>query len=140
MSSKAGPITVEDYVTIKNLLGKYQWLVDGGDPSWADLWTDDGLFDNHVLPPAKGKEQLRKVATDVKAAFQDRMRHHLGSVYIEYGASKDEAIAKGYNMVTTWKPEEGAKFFCMALSTLTLVRINGEWKVKQNDTKQLNNF
>jgi hypothetical protein len=140
MSSKVGPITVEDYVAIKNMLGKYQWLVDDGKEEWVDLWTEDGLFQNGVLPPSKGTEQLKQIPAGVKQMYGDRMRHHLGSTYIEYGNTKDEAIARGYNMVTTWKPEEGAKFFCMALSTVHLVRQKGEWKVKFNDTKQLNNF
>jgi len=141
MSMKNKQVSVEDFVTIQNLMGKYQWLVDGGDSEgWASLFTEDGLFANGVLEPRKGRAELKKVPAMVLETYGDKMRHLMGSFYVEYGDTTDEAYARYYNLVTTWMKDEGAKIFCMALSTVHLLRIKGEWKIKSNNVNQFSNF
>lgn len=141
MSAKNKQVSVQDFVTIQNLMGKYQWMVDDGNAEgWASLFTEDGLFTNGVLPPHKGHAELKKIPAGVLETFGDKMRHLMGTFYVEYGDSTDEAYARYYNLVTTWIKDEGAKMFCMALSTTHLVRINDEWKIKSNTIKQFSNF
>ena len=136
MSSKK--ISLEDDISIRNLMGKYQWLVDGGDEEgWASLFTEDGGFIGGLPEPHRGHKELKKIPALVRDMYQDKMRHLTGSFWTEYGASKDEAYARYYALVTTWLKDEGPQFFQMSLCTVHLVRINGEWKIKANNVKNL---
>src|SRR5271156_2454548 len=55
----ARDISVQDFVAIQNLVGKYQWLVDGGDSEgWAALWTEDVAFSGATTEPFVGREAL----------------------------------------------------------------------------------
>jgi hypothetical protein len=138
MAANSKKISVEDHIAISNLMGKYQWLVDGGDSDgWADLFTPDGALIGANPEPSRGREELKMVPKFVVDNFGDKMRHMTGSFYIEYGATTDEAYARFYNLVTTWVKSEGPKLFTMALSTAHVVRINGEWKIKSNNVKNL---
>ncbi len=128
----SGRISVEDHIAIQNLIGEYQWLVDGGDSEgWAQLWTVDGAFIGGATESFIGHAALKQVPTWVKSSWNGQLRHTTGSLFIRYGASVDEAVAKYYNLVTTWHEEPPALFVC-ALSEMTLVRISGEWKIKSN--------
>ena len=130
-------ISVEDFVSIQNLIGKYQWLVDGGDSDgWAALWTEDGAFTGGATEPFVGHEALKRVPAWVREGWNGALRHHAGSLYAEYGSSKDEAIARYYNLVTTWN-EEQPKLFTFAVSEMRLVRRAGAWKVKSNTITSL---
>ncbi len=130
-------ISIEDHVAIQNLIGEYQWLVDGGDSDgWAALWTEDGAFLGGATEPFVGHAALKEVPAWVKSSWDGQLRHMTGSMFIRYGASQDEAIARYYNLVTTWHEEPPALFVC-ALSEMTLVRIGGEWKIRRNLVKNL---
>jgi hypothetical protein len=131
-------VSLEDWVAIRNLLGKYQWLVDEGDSEgWANLFTPDGAFIGGLPDPHHGHEELKKIPKLVKDAFGNKLRHLSGNHYIEYGNSKDQAWAKFYSFVTTWIPEQGPQFFQFSLCNVELLRINGEWKIKANNVINL---
>lgn len=135
MSKKRLP--VEDIVDIQQLIGRYQWLVDGGEADeWADLYTDDGLFAGGATQRFVGREQLKQVPLWVKSSWNGLMRHHSGSLYIERGASDDEALVRYYNFVTSWTDGE-PKMFTFALSELKLVRRGEDWKIKEHHARQL---
>ena len=130
-------LPAEDLVVIQNLIGKYQWLVDEGNADeWAELYTEDGLFDGGATQRFVGREQLKQVPLWVKSSWNGLMRHHAGSAYIECGASDDEAVARYYNFVTSWTNAE-PKMFTFALSELHLVRQDDDWKIKRHYAKQL---
>jgi hypothetical protein len=130
-------ISVEDHVAIQNLIGEYQWLVDDGDSEgWAALWTADGAFVGGATEPFVGHEALKGVPAWVKASWNGQLRHTTGSMFIRYGADQDEAIAKYYSLVTTWHEEPPALFVC-ALSEMTLVRVDGRWKIRRNAVTNL---
>ncbi len=127
-------ISVEDWVEIANLIGKYQWLIDDGDESWADLFVQDGAFLSEAGEGYRGHEALKNAALMIRD-FGGMMRHSPGALWIEYGATPDEAFARFYNLVTTWEKEPA--FFNMALCKAHLVRIDGDWKIKTNTMKGL---
>jgi len=130
-------ISIEDFVALQNLVGKYQWLVDGGDSDgWASLWTEDGIFSGGATEPFAGHEALRKVPAWVKQGWGGGLRHHAGSLYMEYGSSTDEAVVHYYNLVTTWN-EAPPKLFTFAVSEMRLVRRSGQWKIKSNTITSL---
>jgi hypothetical protein len=130
-------ISVEDFVTLQNLVGKYQWLVDGGDSEgWAALWTEDGVFSGGATQPFAGHEALKQVPAWVRSGWNGALRHHAGSLYAEYGATTDEAIVRYYNLVTTWN-EAQPKLFTFAVSEMRLVRRAGQWKIASNTITSL---
>jgi ketosteroid isomerase-like protein len=130
-------IPVEDHVAIQNLIGEYQWLVDGGDSDgWAMLWTEDGAFVGGATEPFVGHDALKQVPAWVKASWDGQMRHMTGSLFIRYGDNQDEAIARYYSLVTTWHEEPPALFVC-ALCEMTLRRIDGVWKISRNHVTNL---
>jgi hypothetical protein len=127
-------ITVEDWVDISNLLGKYQWLVDDGDEQgWSSLFTEDGFFEG--LPPDyHGREELKQIP---RMSFGGLSRHLPGSIWMEYGANQDEVFVRLYNLFSVWAPEQEPQFMQFALSRLHLLRIDGEWKIRSNTIKGL---
>lgn len=130
-------VSLEDFVAIQNLVGQYQWLVDGGDSEgWASLWTENGAFVGGAVESFVGHEQLERVPAWVKDGWGGGLRHLSGSFWIEYGATQDEAVARYYNLVTTWNGPE-PKLFTMALSEMQLVRRNLQWKIARNTVTNL---
>lgn len=131
-------VSVEDFISIFNLMGTYHWLVDedAEGNEWASLFTEDCFFSG--IPPKTfyGHEGLKKIAAAV-GTFQGKYRHLSGNYSIEYGATKDEAYARYYTLTTTWLKEQGPKLDDLALAKVHLVRINGEWKIKSNTIKLL---
>jgi hypothetical protein len=130
-------VTVEDFVALQNLVGKYQWLVDGGDSeAWAALWTEDGAFTGGATQPFVGHEQLKQVPAWVKTGWNGALRHLTGSFYAEYGENTNEVIVRYYNLVTTWN-DPSPKLFTMSLSEMRLVRRSGDWKIAANAVTNL---
>jgi hypothetical protein len=128
----AGDIAVEDWVEIANLIGQYQWLVDEGDPAWADLFTEDGAFLSQAGQGWRGRQALREAALSTQTYFAGAMRHSPSAIRIDYDGSRDEALARYYSLVSTWFAEPGPEFFNMALCTARLTRVGGDWKFRSN--------
>ena len=129
-------ISVEDWVDISNLFGKYQWLVDAGDAEgWSDLFTEDGFFEG-LGPGFHGREELKQIPR-LGLVFGGGGRHMPSSIWMEYGASPDEVFLHCYNQFSVWSPDEPTQFLQLALSKIHLLRIAGEWKLKSNTIKGL---
>jgi SnoaL-like domain len=130
-------VSATDFIALQNIVGKYQWLVDGGDSEgWAALWTEDGAFSGGTAEPFIGHAALKQVPAWIKDGWAGAMRHHAGSIHIEYGASQDEAIVRYYSLVTVWnKPEP--ELFTFAIAQMRLLRLAGEWKIKSNTVTTL---
>jgi hypothetical protein len=127
-------ISVEDWVDISNLLGKYQWLVDECDEDgWSGLFTEDGVFEG-LGPIFRGREELKQIPR-ASTQFNGFARHLPGSLWMEYGATQDEVLVRLYTMISMWAPEP--QFLQFALATMHLVRRDGGWLVKSNTIKCL---
>jgi len=130
-------VSIEDFIALQNLVGRYQWLVDEGDSDgWAALWTEDGAFVGGATQSFIGHEQLKQVPAWVRTGWNGALRHLTGSFYAEYGASANEAIVKYYNLVTVWN-EAQPKLFTLAVSRMRLVRRADEWKIAENSVTNL---
>jgi hypothetical protein len=130
--------SLEDFVDISNVVGKYQWLVDEGDSQgWPALFTTDGIFEGGTPEPYQGKEQLSQIPSYPQRVHGCAMRHHTGSLFVEYGANADEACARYYCLVLSFAPKTPPKLFCLSLYSLFLVRQQGEWKIKRASPKIL---
>lgn len=138
MTGKPAPqISVEDFVAIQNLIGEYQWCVDGGDAEgWADLFLEDGAFLGGVTEPVVGREALKAIPPWVQQTWGGRLRHTTGSMHMRYGESTDEVICRYYNLVTTWH-EEPPQLFTFALSEMRLARRPEGWKIRSNTVENL---
>jgi hypothetical protein len=135
MDAHRTAIAAADFLAVQNILGAYQWHVDEGNgEEWAALFLDDGVFDSAYAGLVRGHAQLKAIPPATAAAA---MIHLSGSMHMHYGASTDEVWAKYYSLVTTWKPGEGGRFFCLALYTTQLVRADGGWKIKLAKTEVL---
>ena len=129
-------VSTDDYVAIQQLIGEYQWRVDDGRDDWIEFWCEDGVFEGGAAQVFRGHEELVQVPRWVKSSWDGAMRHQSGSIYIEHGDTVDTAIARYYNLVTSWNEAE-PKLFTLALSKMTLVRKGAEWKIQRMDAKQL---
>ena len=131
-------VSVEDFVNIQNLMGQYQFLVDEGDEeAWTALFVEDGFFAGLMPDAIVGREALKMIPQSA-AQFQGKLRHLSGNFNMRYGATTDEAFAKFYSFVTTWIKGDGPKMFQMAICEAHLLRVDGEWMVKSNTMRGLN--
>ena len=64
-------------------------------------------------------------------------RHSPAAIWVEYGATPDDAVGHYYSLVTTWFRDPGPEFFNMVLCDLHLVRQGGDWKIRENRIKGL---
>jgi ketosteroid isomerase-like protein len=125
-------ISAEDCTEITNLLGRYHWLLDGGEAeAWAALFTADGTVLG-VGQEIRGRDALIASAAATFAGFQGRMRHSSGSLWIESAGSQDEAIARYYVFVTTWLEGAPPALFNLALCEARLRRTPEGWKIRSN--------
>lgn len=71
-----------DRVMIQDLLARYAWHVDHGDPAdWAALFTEDGVFEiPTVKVKAEGREELAAFAADLQQAIPNV--HHVQTNFV----------------------------------------------------------
>ena len=135
-------ISTDDYVAIANLMGRYQHLVDEGDEErWPELFTEDGEFHGlpaELTPPGGfvGREGLKGVPR-LAAAYAGKYRHHVGSLWVEYGANTDEAFAHYYAQTAIMLPDQPPAPHVFTVVHTHLLRIGGEWKIKSNTSNPL---
>jgi hypothetical protein len=128
-------VSVEDYVAVSDLLGRYCWHVDNGHcDEWADLWTADGVFSG-AKSPVVGREALKAIPRgSLEEANGGKMRHLAGNLHCDYVES-DLIRARYYNFVSNWESE--GRCILMALCEATLVRTADGWKLKRIDVEML---
>ena len=134
MSERIG---AEDWTEIANVIGRYQWLLDGGEAeAWAGLFTPDGAV-RGVGEEVRGTAALKAAAAATFAGFRGRMRHAQSALWIEPGASREEAIARYYALVTTWPEGRPPELFNLGLCEVRLVRTAQGWKIRSNTITSL---
>lgn len=71
-----------DRVMIQDLLARYAWEVDHGDPAaWAALFTEDGVFEiPAVKVKASGRDELARFAGDLQGAIPNV--HHVQTNFV----------------------------------------------------------
>jgi len=127
-------ISVEDYVSLSDFLGRYCWLVDEGDEAgWTALWTEDGAFVGMGPQPIQGREALKAIPRMSAASGPGSLRHEVSNLHCRYGESRDVVHARLYNHVTDWS--KGGSPRVMAVCEATLVRDGDDWKMKRNDVR-----
>ena len=126
-----GRVTTDDHVAISDLLGRYCWAVDNGrGEDWAALWTEDGVLTGAEPQPVVGRAALTQNPYRAYAAFGGTMRHLLGNLHCDYGATRDVVHARFYNWVSTWK--DGGVPVSMAVCEAVFVRHGDGWLIQSN--------
>jgi uncharacterized protein (TIGR02246 family) len=89
----------EDLEEIRKLLARYCFAIDARDgDTWADLFTDDGIFHYALGEPLVGRSALREFMTMVPGD-----RHHLTMNEI-IEIEGDAATVRAYALVTRATP------------------------------------
>jgi SnoaL-like protein len=133
-------VSMEDWVSVSDQLGRYaQHLDNGAADDFVALFTEDGVIDTGVLPePIAGSAALHTfVGTTYEYSERGQLRHLTGSLYCEYGASRDEIAARFYNLVTGWSGGIGTVRY-LSLARATLVRRAGGWLIQHLELKLMN--
>jgi hypothetical protein len=134
----SGRVAVADVLAVQDLLARYCWLIDEGrGEDWADLFTEDGVFEGTRPDPVIGRAALREVPEQNYGMFQGRMRHWYGNLSVEPGAEAGTLVARFYNQITVW--DDGGKPLMLAISTATLVPGAGDlpWRIRRNSVSVL---
>jgi hypothetical protein len=127
------PVPITDVLAVQDLLARYCWYIDENrGEDWANLYTEDGIFEGTRPEPVCGRAALTQVAPTLWAHSQGKLRHQYGNLYLERGDDENQLVARFYNQVSNWA--EGGKLFMLALSTATLVRGDpgAPWRIKRN--------
>jgi hypothetical protein len=107
MAQSRQPVSAEDAAAIEEALAAYCETFDAGQAeAHVALWLEDGVLTGFG-EPAHGHAGL---AALVKQSFADLggvTRHSLSNVTIAYEGGPDQAVARGYNLVSRW-PGQGA--------------------------------
>jgi hypothetical protein len=129
-------VSVADYVAISDHLGRYCWHVDyGNSEEWADLWTEDGVFNGARPEPVVGREALKAVPRgSFEGSKGGRTRHLVANLHCDF-VDKDIIRERYYNFVSNW--ESQGRGIAMALCEAVLVRSADGWKLKRSDVEML---
>jgi hypothetical protein len=119
------PLTTEDRLELHDLLGRYCHLIDSGDPAWADLYTEDGVF-ARMPTPVIGRTALAKVPPEILSRSGGHYRHIIGSIFIE-DLGDDSVTIHAYNLLTDWR--DGGKLLRCANARMDAIRTPEGWRL-----------
>jgi len=89
----------EDYGEIRTLLAKYCFAIDERDAvTWAELFTEDGVFDRGLGDPVRGRDSLREFVE----ILPSDLRHLTVNEIIEVVG--DRATVRAYLLVLRGRP------------------------------------
>jgi hypothetical protein len=138
VNEAAAPVSVEEFLTIQELVARYCWYVDENQgEDWASLYTTDGIFEGTRPEPVVGREALAQVPGQLHGYFKGRSRHQVSNLYVERGEEPDTLTARFYNQVAQW--DGGLKPLMLCVSTVTFVHEEpgGPWLIKRNSIRAL---
>lgn len=95
------PLDASDVVSIHELLSRYCWAFDSGDPKlWTSLWTSDGRFEalHGVFTGSAELEEYCAHATNRRPDFSALARQHWVGNVLTWGDG-DQAEGKCYHML-----------------------------------------
>ncbi|MBF6451121.1 nuclear transport factor 2 family protein [Nocardia elegans] len=128
---------VEDQLAITRLLASYGPLVDSGDAeATAALWTEDGEYD---VPGAhmRSQEAIRSmVLSDAhRKLIETGSTHFIGPAQIEVEGDRAIAVCES---ILVLRAEDSYRILMSGSHRITLVRTDGEWKIRHRITRELN--
>jgi len=137
------PLPIADELAIRSMFARYVHYLDGGNArAWSDLFTDDASWTRLNSPPRElggsglaaetiaGRENLYQMAIDVvQKRFNLLCRHQMTDVFVEAGATPDEARGKSRAIITDWNGGTG-KLAMVGDYTLTFRRTEKGWRIQ----------
>ncbi len=90
---------MEDLEEIRTLMARYCFAIDSKNAAaFADLFTEDGVFDLKFVPPIEGREALRAFVPSIP----DGAHHFTANEIIELDG--DQAVVRAYVLVVNEAP------------------------------------
>lgn len=134
-------LPADDELEIRNLFARYGHLADDGDPRFVDLFTPDASWTRENSPPAamggsglppetiRGRDKLGALMTEVmRNKFGQRMHHQFTDLYVEPGASADDASGHARALITDWREGPG-RIAMFGKYTLRFRRTDQGWRI-----------
>jgi hypothetical protein len=126
---------LEDERDVAQVVARYGPLVDTGDPSAADLWLEDGVYDVDELLMEGSKAVADMVRSKPHQAFvADGCAHFQGPVDVRLRG--DEADAVGYSLMLVHH-EDGFRLRRVTANHWELSRTPQGWRVARRTSRKL---
>jgi ketosteroid isomerase-like protein len=95
-------IPVADKINIQELIAKYNITLDNKNiDEWLNTWSDDGVWST-PFGEAKGKTELKNIASQITDEFASGKRHVSTNIIIENGPNNTASV-QSYLTVTEVK-------------------------------------
>lgn len=134
-------LPIDDELEIRSLFARYGHFADAGDSRFVDLFTDEPAWTRENSPPVsmggsglpretmRGRDKLATLMVEImQNKFRRRMHHQFTDLYLEPGASADEATGHARALITDWREGPG-KFAMFGKYTLDFRRTADGWKI-----------
>ncbi|WP_138844330.1 nuclear transport factor 2 family protein [Rhodococcus pyridinivorans] len=128
---------VEDQLAITDLLASYGPLVDSGDAdATAALWTEDGEYDVPGLH-MRSREDIRSMvkSDSHRKLIESGSTHFIGPAQIVVDGDRATAVCES---VLVLRDGDSYRILLSGSHRITLVRVDGEWKIRHRITRELN--
>jgi uncharacterized protein (TIGR02246 family) len=128
---------VEDQLAIADLLASYGPLVDSGDAdATAALWTEDGEYDVPGLH-MRSREDIRSMvkSDSHRKLIESGSTHFIGPAQIVVDGDRATAVCES---VLVLRDGDSYRILLSGSHRITLVRVDGEWKIRHRITRELN--
>ncbi len=122
-------ISLENRIAIYELIARYSFCVDNyRGEDWADLFLPDGRLVGEDIE-LLGREGFIG-QSDKLAAGPTEYRHVITNVFVEEGASDEEAVAHAYGTVADWASVPAAMSIFVEYR-YQMVKQDGQWKIAE---------
>jgi ketosteroid isomerase-like protein len=97
-NNQSSIISAADKINIQELIAKYNQALDNkAIEEWTNTWSDDGVWST-PFGEAKGKTELKNIASQITNEFASGKRHVSTNIIIENGTN-NTASAQSYLIV-----------------------------------------
>ncbi len=139
-------LATDDELEIRSLFARYGHLADAGDPMFGELFTEDGSWTRlntgnagqggTGLPQEtiRGRAAIvqRMMVETVQARFQGLVHHQITDLYLEPGATPDEATGHARALITDWRDGPG-RISMFARYGIRFARTADGWRIRSMD-------
>ncbi|MFD7107034.1 nuclear transport factor 2 family protein [Streptomyces celluloflavus] len=122
------------YHQVQSFYAHQMQLLDSGRvDSWAETFTEEGVFETDTTGAVEGRETIRRAAGAAQQALRAkgmRHRHWLGMVDVRV-AGADQLEVRSYALVLAIAPGGPATVHVSTTCDDELVREDGRWRVRR---------
>jgi hypothetical protein len=121
-------LDLETKLNIADVLGRYCHRVDENNADgWAQLFTEDGVFEVPGAVRLQGTAQLRAMPGVVLEQGGGKWRHQITNIVADPGDTPDTARVRAYGVLTDWR--KGGALASFSDYRITMRRVGREWRI-----------